>query len=366
MSQLGISMTSTTDAPKPPKRRRSWLAVVVSLSIVMAFVAAGAFVGYNVLVKSDPDYVGAGSGNVVVKVSPGEAISTIGKSLQRVDVVKSSEAFVSAASNDSRATAIQPGSYHMRLKMSATAALDILTNSANRIADVTIPEGARAAKVIEIASEGTGIALADFQAILKNPANIGLPAYANNHVEGFLFPSSYDFGTGATAQSVLTAMVTKYKHVAKELDLEVSAAAIGQSPYDILKIASIVQAEGLVNDFAKISQVIYNRLACTLPTCKEEFIQGRLQMDSTLNYANSTNDLNLSASELAKSGPYNTHKNKGLPPTPIDNPGVEALAAALRPQAGNWLYFVSDPRFTRFSDTFAQQRKAEAEYRALR
>ena len=81
-------------------------------------------------------------------------------------------------------------------------------------------------------------------------------------------------------------------------------------------------------------------LLCTLPACKAEHIQGRLQMDSTINYAQNTSDLNLSKAELSRRRPVQHLQEQGLPPTPIGNPGAEAIEAALNPAPGNWLYFV--------------------------
>lgn len=366
MSQAGISLMQPRETGGgPPRRKKSRVAVSVALIIVVVIVAGAAFVGYSMFLKPAPDYPGPGTGQVSVQIAKGEGIPSIGATLQRQDVVLSAEAFVKAASGDDRARGIQPGSYEMRLQMSAKEALDVLTNPANREGVVVIPEGARASRVAEIAAAATKIPLADFVAVMKNPKDLGLPAYAHNDVEGFLFPSTYDFASGASATTVLRTMVTKYKETAAGMSLEARAAAIGQSPYSILTIASIIEGEGLIADYPKISRVIYNRLACTLPTCKAEYIQGRLQMDSTLNYAQGTHDTNLSAAQLAADGPYNTHKNKGLPPTPIGNPGVKAIDAALDPAPGNWLYFVSDPKFTQFSDTFAQQQEAEKKWRAM-
>lgn len=367
MSQVGISlMQRNGSSGPPPRRKKSRLAVSVALSIVVVLVAVAGFIGYSLFLKPAPDYPGPGTGSVTVQIGKGDGIPAIGQMLQREDVVLSSEAFVKAASGDDRARSIQPGSYEMRQQMSAKEALDVLTNPANRAGVVSIPEGARSSRVAEIAAAATKIPLADFVAVMKDPKDLGLPAYSHNHVEGFLFPSTYDFPTsGVSATTVLRAMVTKYKEVTAGMNLEARAAAIGQSPYSILTIASIIEGEGLVADYPKISRVIYNRLACTLPACKSEYIQGRLQMDSTLNYAQGTHDTNLSAAQLGADGPYNTHKNKGLPPTPIGNPGVKAIDAALDPAPGNWLYFVSDPKFTQFSDTFAQQQEAEKKWRAI-
>ena len=356
MSQVGFSMTPTADVPKPPKRKRGRAAVFIALLIVLALIAAAGYFAYVTFLKPAPDYAGNGTGTVIVRIAPGSGIPTIGDTLQSDDVVKSAEAFVDAASNDSRATNIQAGSYRMHHQMSAAAALDILTNPSNRAASVVIPEGARAAKVIVLASQGTGIPLAQFQAILKNPVNIGLPAYANNNAEGFLFPSSYDFGDGATAQSVLAAMVTKFNEVADKIHLASEAAADGRTPYDVVKVASILEAEGYEAYFPQIAQTIYNRLAINKP----------LELDSSINYGLGLSVPELTQSQLQQDTPYNLRYHRGLPQTPIGNPGEAALTAAVNPQAGKWIYFLSIPgtKTMRFAETYDEFLKYKAEMRA--
>lgn len=364
MSQVGLTMTDGGPEGTPPVRKRSRAAVWIALLVVVALFAVGLWFAYSLFMKSAPNYEGEGTGSVIVKIESGQSIPSIGNTLAEKNVVMSSQAFVDAASSDPKARSIQAGVFNMRLEMSAQAALDVLTNPSNKAGVVIVPEGARANRVAEIASQATGVPLAEYEKVINNPSALGLPAWGNNHIEGFLFPATYDFEPGTSATVQFKAMVTKFKAVAADINLEQRAAAVGQSPYNILKIASILEAESQPTDFAKVSRVIYNRLACTLPACKSEYIQGRLQMDSTINYAQKSADLNLSAAELSADGPYNTHKNKGLPPTPISNPGVAAIEAALNPAQGNWLYFVSDQGFTQFSDTFEQQKVAEEKWRA--
>lgn len=364
MSQVGLTMTEGAPAGGPPGHKRSRAAVWIALVVVFALLAVAAWFVYSSFLKPAPDYEGDGTGTVIIKVESGQSIPAIGNTLASKDVVKSADAFVDAASDDPKARTIQAGVYKMKSQMSAQAALNVLTNPSNKAGVVIVTEGMRANKVAQVAADATGVPLAEFEKVIANPSNIGLPTWGNNHIEGFLYPATYDFEPGTSATAVFKTMVAKFKEYAASINLERQAAASGQSPYDVLKIASILEAESQPADYAKVARVIDNRIACTLPACKAEYIQGRLQMDSTINYAQNTSDINLSKAELSADGPYNTYKNKGLPPTPIGNPGAAAIEAALNPAPGNWLYFVSDQGFTEFSDTFAQQKAAEERYRA--
>lgn len=364
MSQVGLTMTEGAPAGKPPGHKRSGAAVWIAILVVIGLIVGAGAVAYAMFLKPPPDYEGSGTGTVIVKINPGDSIPAIANTLASKDVVKSADAFVRAASDDPKAKSIQAGVYKMKLQMSAQAALDLLTNPNSKSGVVQVTEGMRANKIAQLASDATGVPLPEFEKVIANPSNIGLPSWSNNHIEGFLFPATYDFEPKTSPTVVFKAMVTKFKEYAASINLERQAAASGQSPYDVLKVASILEAESRPADFAKVARVIDNRIACTLPACKAEYIQGRLQMDSTINYAQNTSDLNLSKAELSADGPYNTYKNKGLPPTPIGNPGAEAIEAALNPAPGNWLYFVSDQGFSDFSDTFAQHKVAEEKWRA--
>jgi uncharacterized YceG family protein len=104
------------------------------------------------------------------------------------------------------------------------------------------------------------------------------------------------------------------------------------TPYDVLIIASMVQAEAATaHDAPLIASVIYNRLADGMP----------LQIDATTRYATGNYTKPLTNSQLHSSSPYNTRNHKGLPPTPIDNPGLAAIQAAAHPAHTNFLYFVA-------------------------
>jgi UPF0755 protein len=127
------------------------------------------------------------------------------------------------------------------------------------------------------------------------------------------------------------------------------------TPAQFLTIASLIQAEGKLQDFTKISQVIRNRLVKGMP----------LQFDSTIHYVKkSRGNIFLSTQGTLINSPYNTYRKYGLPPGPINNPGRQAMNAALNPEPGNWLYFITvAPSDTRFTDNLEQFNIWKLEYK---
>lgn len=353
MSHVGLNMSSD-EMPVPiPTRKRSKGPIIIVILLVIALIAGLGYFGYNKIVATGPDYPGPGTGEVMVEIPKGASIPAIGDRLVAKDVVASTQAFVKTASHDSDATGIQAGYYRMKRQMSAQGALDILTDPQNLISRlVIVREGERAGQVFVDAAKVTGIPVSKFVEAAKDPASLGVPSWGSESVEGFLFPATYDFGPNETAKSILTQMVAKFNEVSKEINFEARAKAAGHKPYDLLIMASIIEAEGLPEYFPKIARVIYNRIDKQMP----------LQMDSTINYYHDTSEIDLTAEQLRQDHAYNTHTRKGLPPTPIGNPGKAALEATLAPVDGPWLYFLSIPgtnemRFEDNYDRFLEDQK---------
>jgi UPF0755 protein len=124
--------------------------------------------------------------------------------------------------------------------------------------------------------------------------------------------------------------------------------------YQAVTIASIVQAEAAdKQDMGKVARVVFNRLERGMP----------LQMDSTINYALNRSTLKTTAADTRLNSPYNSYQRMGLPPTPIANPGEEAMRAAINPTPGGWLYFVTvKPGDTRFTADYAEHQRNVAEF----
>ncbi|MFB7362821.1 endolytic transglycosylase MltG [Streptomyces hydrogenans] len=222
-----------------------------------------------------------------------------------------------------------------------------------------VPEGRRAAQVYE--SVDRALALPDGtarRAAADPAAALGLPAAAGGNPEGYLFPATYPLTEGTTAEGLLRYMVATAARRFGTPEIAEAARAQGLDPYRAVIVASIAQAEAdTPDDMARVARVVHNRLARDMP----------LQMDSTLNYAlgRSTVDTTLDDTRIA--GPYNTYARTGLPPTPIGNPGDQAMTAALHPPAGDWLYFVTvAPGDTRFTADYATHQANVAEFNERR
>ncbi len=377
MSQPGLTLMQETSGPRMSRRaarrrrrkrkRRGAIALLLALLVLFGVIGGAGYYGYTFLrdrFGPGADYEGTGSGEVVVQVAEGDTATAIGRKLYERGVVKSVRAFVTVANeNPDQAGRIQPGAYRLRLRMSAKAAFELLLDPASRVGSLIVPEGLWAIEIFKKIAETTDITVEQLEAAAAKPDAIGLPEYANGKIEGFLFPSRYDFPKGTTAEQALQQMVARYKQTAEKLNLEERAKELGYSPYQILIIASLAQAEGHDPEtMGKIARVVYNRLQGKIKGHR------RLEFDSTLNYGMKKKRLDLTNREIDNfDSPYNSYRRDGLPPTPICNPGKDALEAALNPTPGPWTYFVTiDPegtKETRFTDDYDEFVKWKQEFK---
>ncbi len=352
----------------PKSRLPGCLAALAALAVL---VAGGFFVvtlgkGYiDDLFGGAQDYPGPGSGEVAFQVEEGDTTAEIGRNLKAAGVVASVDAFLDAAAAEPKSSAIQVGTYQMMEEMAAADALAVLVDPANLVKNtVTIPEGLRVVDTVAILAKNTDFSRADFEKVLEKPEKLGLPAYADDNPEGYLFPATYDIGPDTTAKSLLKGMVKRYKQAAKEADLKGAADRLGYTEGELVTIASLVEAEARGKDMPKVSRVIYNRLDDpTGPTI------GRLQIDATVNYALDRRlGVALTTDDLEVDSPYNTYQNAGLPPGPIEAPGLAALKAATEPADGDWLYYVTvnlrtgKTKFTADYDEFLRFKAEFQEY----
>jgi UPF0755 protein len=183
----------------------------------------------------------------------------------------------------------------------------------------------------------------------RKPVRISRPAYLaatrtlvvpcfaphkRTNVEGFLFPATYDFLAKTTSKQLVQQQVVAFCRTWKKVDLSY-ARSKNLTPYDVLTIASLIQGEAVVaSDGPKIAAVIYNRLHLGMA----------LGIDAALRYAlHIPGTESIHQSQLQNPTPYNLRLHQGLPPTPIDNPGLTAMQAAAHPAKVDYLYFVAKP-----------------------
>jgi UPF0755 protein len=359
MSQLGLGM-GYDDEPRARRGRSSGPLAVVVAVVMLAGVALLGYLGIRSLTGggATDDYTGSGTGSITVVVQKGDSLTAIGRTLAGAGVVASSDAFVDAAAANPDAEGIAPGAYALREGMSGESAVALMLDPASRVVEkVVIPEGLRVTEIIQVITKATGLTEDEVKDSLSRAGTLGLPAYAEGEVEGYLFPATYEFQPDATADQVITAMLTRFDQAAEAVDLEAAAKKRGITAREAVIMASLVQGESAPEDYDKVARVIYNRLDDGM----------RLQFDSTVNYALGTSDIQLSKDQLATDSPYNTYRNAGLPPGPIGSPGEQALEAVLAPAKGTWLYFVAtDPAngvtefATSYEDFLVLKRKFQA------
>lgn len=172
-------------------------------------------------------------------------------------------------------------------------------------------------------------------------------------LEGYLLPKEYHFYENSTAREIIEKM---YNELTKFFDKEKleQANRIGFSVHKILTMASIIEGEtNYIDEMPRISGVYHNRLRVGM----------KLQADPTIQYLQKDGYKRLKFSDLKVDSPYNTYKYHGLPPGPINNPGVEAINAALFPEEHGYIFFVADGKGKhRFSKTFAEHQRLAKEY----
>lgn len=149
--------------------------------------------------------------------------------------------------------------------------------------------------------------------------------------EGYLFPETYHFSPTPTPQEIVAAMEETFlKRIAT---VQEDIKAFGKPLHEVIVMASYLEEEGrLMQTRRMIAGILWKRLSLGMP----------LQIDSTFAYVNGKNTYQLTTDDLQIDSPYNTYKYKGLTPTPISNPGLKAILAAVTPIQSRYLYFLSD------------------------
>jgi UPF0755 protein len=367
--------------PKKSRRGRTFAALLVAL-LLLGALGGGVWYGFDRVrnLFGAPDYTGAGVAQTAqIEVKAGDTVTDIGNTLTTNDVVKSAKAFIDAAAGEARSENIQPGFYNLRKQQSAANALTALLDLKNKVTNgITIQEGLSAKQVFKKLSDATKIPVAEFEEATKDPVALGVPEFwftrtdgkkSVRSIEGFLYPDTYEIDPKPTADKIVRAMVNRFLTVAEEINFvkTVEDKRGGISPYEALIVASLAQAEaGNKDDLGKVARVAYNRLYL------DSFPTHLLQFDVTLNYGlekagkPTKRSKDMTPADFAdRSNPYNSHVHPGLTPTPIDNPGRQALEGAMDPPAGKWLFFVAIDKqgHSAFAETDAEheanKRRAE-------
>lgn len=304
----------------------------------------------RIQVSSAPDFPcgSSNSSRALISIGTGESGSEIAQSLFSSGVVKSPSAYFKVAVGDVRSQKVAPGVHEIDKKICAKDALEQLLDSSRISGLINVSEGAWLSEILPQFYTAKFSQADVAQALTKVKKPNGFTS-----IEGLIFPAQYSFANGTPAITALQSMIDRSVK-------EMTSAGFFSSnekftPQQLLIIASLVQAEGNTEDFAKISRVIRNRLTKGMP----------LQFDSTVHYVKKTRgSVFLSTQSTLINSPFNTYRRYGLPPGPINNPGADALRAAVNPVAGDWLYFITVAPFdTRYTSDINQFNNWKVEYK---
>ncbi|WP_228004794.1 endolytic transglycosylase MltG [Amycolatopsis sp. YIM 10] len=350
------------DEPRPRRKRSKrafgWIAAVLVIVVVggAAWFGAQELLGFGY-----DDFEGTGESDVLVEVADGDSTNAIATKMTQAGVVASQKAFTKAAEDENKVRSIQPGYYQMKTKMSGSSAVGKLVDPASRkgvlqirggtqLDDIVQPDGKTTDGVFALLSKSscatvngasTCVPVEELRKVSETAdlATLGVPDWAvegaskvepKRRIEGLIQPGVYDVKPGWDATQLLTEVLKASTTRLQAAGLPKLADGTGKSPYELLVIASIVEREGVQQDFTKIARVIYNRLEDNM----------RLEMDSTINYVLDRPIVTTTPEDREKAGAYNTYQNKGLTPGPISSPSKEAIDAAAKPAEGAILFFV--------------------------
>jgi UPF0755 protein len=315
-------------ASQTRRKRRRRLAAIGGV-IVAALVVIG-IVGF-INVSHDIHPTGQAGHVVSVSIPNGASTSKIGDLLAKDGVIHGPLVFELYLKLEG-AGPLMPGTYHLATNQPYASVVSTLEKGPPPVIDkLVVPEGFTVRQIAAAVGRlpGVGISSHDFiEAATSGQVRSPYEPAGTNNLEGFLFPATYPVQKGETADDLVQYMVDTFDHYASQLDLTKKAALLHYNPYQVLKVASIVEREAkFETDRGLIASAIYNRLAAGTP----------IGAESTLLYAlgDPKGPVNMETRS-----PYNSLLNKGLPPTPISNPGIPSLQAAMSPPKTSYIFWV--------------------------
>jgi UPF0755 protein len=340
-------------------RRGGRAALVIALVLAALAGAAGVAIG---VVRADwrTPYAGYGPGGVFVEIPRGMGEAGIARMLAANGVVRSEWSFRALALAHRHAR-LEAGEYRFERPETPEQVFDAVAHGRIYLVTVTVPEGET---MFDIATQlaAKGVTTREgFLAAAQSPALVAELAPGAPSLEGFLFPATYQFPRHQPGEKIATAMVRRFR--------EAWARAVGEVPEDerpnarfgplaIVTLASLVEKETAVpEERPLISAVFRNRLRNGMVLACDPTVIYALELAGKYNGQ-------LLLTDLRVNSPYNTYRNRGLPPGPIANPGEASLFAALQPASGEWLYFVATGDGGHaFSRTLAEHNRNVARYR---
>lgn len=312
---------------------------------------------------------GTGDAPQNFEIAEGEGVQEIGQKLADAQIVKSKYYFDYYIWKTGGRGKIQAGKYELKGTMTIPEIVQVLSvgEIVSNEVKVTFPEGISAKEMAEILKKkgfdgdaflkdinsGTGVA-ANYDFLKNNPEKANLARPDSARLEGFLFPDTYIFFKSAKPEGIADRMLENFdEKLTPKMREDIQNQ--GKNIFEVVTMASILEKEVRTADDMKIaSGIFWDRIGVGMP----------LQSCATIAYVLGTEKKQYSIEDTKTPSPYNTYINRGLPPGPIDNPGMNSIFAAIYPTKTEYNYFLTDPATgkTIFSKTLEEHAANKAKY----
>ena len=302
--------------------------------------------------------------DILVEIPNGATLTKVSSILEENKLIKNKVLFKVVSKFKEDNNGVKAGKYLLSQKYSNSEILDILISGKtyNDGIKVTIPEGSTYKEVIKYLTNKKIGKAEVYEELINNPKEFYdkykfLDEKDITTLEGFLYPDTYYFEKDMSEKDVISAMLKRFSEVYTP-ELKEKQKKMGLTLQQVINMASIIEKEAVKDvDRPKIAGVFYNRLEIGMP----------LQSDATIQYIFDERKHIVSYSDLKIDSPYNSYLNKGLPPTPISNPGIKSIEAALEPEDNDYLYFVATvDGGNNYSKTYDEHLKYVKEYKENR
>lgn len=310
---------------------------ILGLVLILLAIAAGSFFYFRYQVY----YSHGAYGSIkMFKIEKGEGNSSVSASLKNEGLISGKWYFYYYMRTHNMLNKILPGDYQLNGKMTIPEIAVAITQEQNKFVKITFPEGWDSKKMAERLS-ANGFSGDEFLELVKNPPSELAGRYSffsllpmGTNLEGYLFPDTYFFSQKNSAEEITGKILNNFdSQLAPELRDEIKKQ--GKSLDEIITMASIIEKEVKNDEDRKIvSGIFWNRIKAGQP----------LQSCATISYILGVSKDQYSFEDTRIESPYNTYLIQGLPPSPISNPGLLSIRAAVYPAETSYNYFLSDPQ----------------------
>jgi len=293
----------------------------------------------------------------ILQIPRGAAVVTIARLLEKEGLLTDARLFGYYVRLKKSAGRIKAGEFRFYTDLTPAGVLEVLTRGEEVHYKLTFPEGYNLRDMAKVVSTLDFLDGARFLAMAGDPAVAKAHGFETRTLEGFLFPSTYELTRSQNEKSLIDAMVRQFQaHWTPEL--EARAKSLHMTRLEVVTLASVIEKEtGHPDERPLVGSVFHNRLKRGM----------KLESDPTIIYGLQNYDGDIRRADILRPHPWNTYVIRGLPPSPIANPGDGALRAALFPAETDFLYFVAKgDRTHTFSRTYAEHAQKVIEYQIRR